>query len=196
MKTREEAFQLLRQYTKTDSLLKHALAVEAAMRWYGREFSEDIELWAITGLLHDFDYEQYPNATPEGHPFVGAKILRELGYPEVCIEAILGHAHYSGVPRLTKLAKALFACDELCGLVVASVLVRPDKSIFALEVPSVKKKMKDKAFAKGVNRDDIILGAQDLQVDLDQHVANVILALREAADSLGLAGTERGVAGG
>ena len=185
-KSRDEAFALLSEYTQTESLLKHAQSVEAALRWYARAQGEDVDLWGITGLLHDFDYERYPTYTldgsqPEGHPFTGCRILCELGYPEAMTNAILGHATYSGVRRETALAKTLFACDELCGLVTASVLVRPDRSIHALEVKSVKKKMKDKAFARGVNREDIELGVTELGIDLDSHIGNVILALREVA---------------
>lgn len=187
-KSREEAFALLSEYTQSESLIKHALAVEAAMRWYARHFGEDEELWGITGLLHDFDYEQNPEPNPDGHPFIGCRILKEQGYPDILIQAILGHAQYSGVPRETLLAKGLFACDELAGLITAAVLVRPDKSVHELKVKSVKKKMKDKAFARGVNRDDIRQGSEELGVELDQHIENVISGMREAAQSLGLAG--------
>lgn len=192
-KSREESFALLKEYTASDSLVKHALSVEAAMLWYAKHFKEDELLWATTGLLHDFDYEKYPTYSldgpePSGHPFSGCKILKELGYPDTMIEAILGHAKYSGVERKTLLAKALFACDELCGLITASVLVRPDKSIHNLEVKSVRKKMKDKAFARGVDRDDIIVGTQELAIDLDQHIANVIEAMKVSAVELGLNG--------
>ncbi len=187
-KSRTEALALLQEYTSSDSLIKHALAVESAMRWYARYFGEDEELWGITGLLHDFDYERYPNAEPTGHPFVGCQILREQGYPEIMIEAILGHATYSGVPRVTKLAQTLFACDELCGLVTASVLVRPDRALSALEVKSVRKKMKDKAFARGVSRDDILVGAGELGLELDEHIGNVISGMNVVASELGLGG--------
>lgn len=192
-KSREESFALLKEYTTSDSLIKHALSVEAAMRWYAKHFNEDELLWATTGLLHDFDYEKYPTYSlegpePTGHPFSGCKILKDLGYPDTMIEAILGHAKYSGVERKTLLAKALFACDELSGLITASVLVRPDKSIHNLEVKSVRKKMKDKAFARGVDRDDIIVGTQELAIDLDQHIANVIEAMKVNAVELGLNG--------
>ncbi|MFN8388661.1 MAG: HDIG domain-containing protein [Bdellovibrionota bacterium] len=192
-KSREDALALLSEYTKSESLIKHALSVEAALRWYARANDEDEHLWGLTGLLHDFDYEQYPTyslegAEPEGHPFTGCKILADLGFPKIMTDAILGHATYSGVARETALAKTLFACDELCGLITASVLVRPDRSIHALEVKSVKKKMKDKAFARGVNRDDIELGITELQIDLDAHIANVIAAMREVAPTLGLQG--------
>jgi putative nucleotidyltransferase with HDIG domain len=192
--SREQAFALLSEYTKSDSLIKHCLGVEAALVYYARKFGEDELLWGITGLLHDFDYEKYPDWKLEdgvgtGHPFTGCGILREAGYPEVILDAILGHAQYSGVPRTTKLAKTLFACDELSGLVTAATLVRPDRSVHKLEVSSVKKKMKDKAFARGVNRDDIHLGVAELEIPLDEHIENVIQAIRLSADTLGLQGT-------
>lgn len=177
--TREHAHNLLKEYTKTDSLLRHSYAVEASMLYYAKLNNEDPILWGNTGLLHDFDYEKYPTPTPEGHPYVGCQILRDHGYPDIMCEAIMGHALYSGVPRVTSLAKTLFAVDELSGLVYASVLVRPDKDINMLEVSSVKKKLKDKAFAKGVSRDDIKLGLEEMQIDLDVHIGNVIQALRE-----------------
>jgi predicted hydrolase (HD superfamily) len=164
------------------------------MRWYARHFQErgeaeiDEMLWAITGLLHDFDYEKYPDLSAEGHPIIGCRILKELGYPEQMIDAILGHAHCTGVARESLLAKTLFACDELAGFVTASVFVRPDRSIHTLSVQSVKKRMKDKAFARGVSREDILLGAQELNIDLDSHIANVISALKVSADELGLVG--------
>ena len=190
--SREDALTLLSEFTKNESLIKHALSVEAALRWYAKSMNEDEHLWGVTGLLHDFDYEQYPTYTLEpersGHPFTGCKILAERGYPEIMTEAILGHATYSGVERKTLLAKALFACDELCGMVTASVLVRPDRSVHALEVKSVKKKLKDKAFARGVNRDDIQLGITEMNIELDQHIENVISAMRDAAPQLGLSG--------
>ena len=192
-KTRDEAFRLLCEYTASDSLRKHAMSVEAAMRWYAAHWGEDAELWGITGLLHDFDYERYPEYSldgpePSGHPFEGCRILAGLGYPPEMIDAILGHAQYSGTPRESRLAKALFACDELAGLVTASVLVRPDKSIHQIEAKSVRKKMKDKAFAKGCNRDDIEQGAREIEVDLEAHIHNVISGMRAAAAELGLAG--------
>jgi putative nucleotidyltransferase with HDIG domain len=183
MKSREEAVVLLAEYTKSESLIKHALTVEAAMLWYARHFEcppEEHVMWGVTGLLHDFDYERFPDPTPEsGHPFIGVKMLREQGYPEEVCSAILGHALYTGVPRETLLAKTLFAVDELCGLVTASALVRPDSRYEALNVKSVKKKFKDKAFAKGCSRDDIRLGTEELEIDLDSHIANVISALTE-----------------
>lgn len=187
-KTRDEALSLLCDYTQSDSLIKHAFGVEAAMRWYANHLDEDIELWGITGLLHDFDYEKYPNPTEDGHPWVGSRVLSEFGYPPEIITAILGHAHYTSVPRESLMAKVLFACDELAGLITASVLVRPDKSIHNLTVQSVKKKMKDKAFARGVNRDDVIQGAQELAIDLDTHIGNVIMAMQAQASALGLEG--------
>lgn len=162
------------------------------MRWYATHWGEDAELWGNTGLLHDFDYERFPEYSLEGersgHPFEGCRILHTLGYPPEMIDAILGHAQYSGTPRVTRLAKALFACDELCGLVTASVLVRPDKSIHLLEPKSVKKKMKDKAFAKGCNRDDIEQGAREIEVDLETHIHNVIAGMRAVSENLGLSG--------
>lgn len=192
MKTREEALALLHQHTETASLRKHALAVEAAMRWYARHFNcsaDEQELWGITGLLHDFDYEKNPTCeAPDGHPFVGCKILAEQGYPQEVIDAILGHATYSGVARETTMAKTLFAVDELSGLITAAVLVRPSRSIDGLEVSSVKKKFKDKAFARGCNRDDIKLGAAELNIELDRHIGNTIDALRASAQELDLAG--------
>jgi len=193
-KSRAEALALLHEYTKSDSLIKHALGVEAAMRWYARSLGQDELLWCLTGLLHDFDYEKYPSYSldgprQEGHPFSGCYLLRELGYPEEMITAILGHATYSGVSRETPLARHLFACDELSGLVTAAVLVRPDRSLHTIEPKSVRKKMKDKAFAKGVSREDILLGCQEIGLDLDVHIANVIAGMRECAEDLGLGGT-------
>ena len=189
--SRDTAFSLLSEFTQSASLIKHALAVEAAMRWYAREHyrlsPEEELLWGITGLLHDFDYEKYPEPTPpDGHPFKGNQILAERGYPESLRVAIMGHAAYTQVPRETLMAKALFAVDELSGLVMASVLVRPDKKIAPLEAPSVLKKMKDKAFARGCNRDDIRLGAEELGLPLDQHVSNVIAAMKGIANELGV----------
>jgi len=185
MITREHALALLHEYTKTESLLNHALSVEACMVWYAEFFrrsgSDEIDpvLWAITGLLHDFDYEMYPDpVAPDGHPFKGNIILTELGYPEDVRAAIIGHAHYTNTPRTTLLAKTLFAVDELSGLITASVLVRPDRSIHNLEVKSVVKKFKDKAFARGCNRDDIRLGAEELGIPLEQHISNCIEAMK------------------
>jgi putative nucleotidyltransferase with HDIG domain len=181
----------MHEYTASDSLRKHMLSVEAAMRSYAEKFGEDIDRWGITGLIHDFDYERFPNeahsATDE-HPAEGVRILRGHGFPEDILEAILGHATYSGVPRETRMAKTLFAVDELTGLVTATALVRPSKSVLEVEAKSVRKKMKDKAFARGVNRDDVINGAADLGVDLDEHIAFVIQAMQAVAPSIGLAG--------
>lgn len=188
MKSREEAWAVLNEYTQSVSLLKHALHVENCMRWYARFFAcevADVERWAITGLLHDFDYERWPDpVAPDGHPFKGNQILSELGYDSEIRDAIMGHALYSGVARVTQMAKCLFAVDELSGLITASVLVRPDKSIANLETRSVLKKMKDKAFACGCNRDDIRLGAQELGIELEQHVSNCIEAMREGWDAV------------
>lgn len=193
MKTRDEAMALLTEYTQSASLIKHALAVECAMRWYAGHFGcspDETELWGMTGLLHDFDYEKYPEpVAPDGHPFKGNQILGELGYPDSLRTAIMGHALYSGVARETQMAKTLFAVDELSGLVTASVLVRPDKNIHNLETKSVLKKMKDKAFARGCNREDIRLGAEELGIELEQHIGNVIKAMQERASELGLNGT-------
>lgn len=192
MKSRQEAFALLSEYTKNPSLIKHSLSVEAAMRWYAKHFGlsdSDTEKWGITGLLHDFDYEMYPNpVAPDGHPFKGNAILKELGYEQDICTAIMGHADYTGVPRTTQLDKALFACDEITGLITATTLVRPDKNINVLETKSVMKRMKEKSFAAGCNRDDIRLGAQELGLELDAHVTNVIQAMRGIASELGLAG--------
>lgn len=190
MQNRDQALALLHEYTQSQSLLKHALGVETCMRWYAEYFRKtnpaitdsEVEKWGITGLLHDFDYEKYPEpVAPNGHPYFGNKILGELGYPADVRDAIMGHAEYSGVPRATLLAKTLFAVDELSGLVTASVLVRPDKSIHNLETSSVMKKMKDKAFARGCNRDDIRKGADELGIELATHVTNIIQAMRENA---------------
>lgn len=182
--TREEAFALLTEYTKKDGLIKHALAVEAAMREYARKFGEDEEAWGIVGLVHDFDYEKYP--TLDDHPFRGAEILREKKYPEEWLEAILGHAEHTGVPRTTKMAKTLFAVDELCGFITAVAYVRPNKKLSEVKVKSVKKKMKDKAFARQVNREDIMRGAEELGIALDEHIDFVIKAMQGVSDQLGL----------
>ena len=188
---RDDALALQHEYTQSDSLRKHMLAVEAAMRAYATTFGEDPERWGLTGLIHDFDYERYPNAehsATEGHPAEGVRLLRARGWPEGILQAILGHATYSGVPRDTRMAKALFAVDELTGLVTATALVRPSRSVNEVDARSVKKKMKDKAFARGVNRDDVVLGAQELGVDLDAHIQFVVDAMRARAEALGLAG--------
>lgn len=196
--SRERAWSLLNEHTQSPGLLKHALAVETCVRAYGAREADAhglsgesrdafIELYSVTGLLHDFDYEKYP--TQQEHPFVGNKILTEQGWPEAVRTAILGHAEYSGVPRETHLAKTLFACDELAGFLTACSLVKPTKSIRDVEVAGVRKKMKDKAFAKGVNRDDIIKGAEELGVPLDDHIAFCITAMQKNAEALGLAGS-------
>ncbi|HEX9637151.1 MAG TPA: HDIG domain-containing protein [Acidobacteriota bacterium] len=181
---RAQALALLHQWTQSPGLRKHALGVEAAMRAYAPNFDADPEAWGIVGLLHDFDYERYP--TPADHPFRGVEELRRHGVPEEWTEAILGHAQYSGVPRVTPLAKTLFAVDELVGFLTACALVQPDKSIAAVRVPSVLKKLKDKAFAKTVSRDDIRQGAAELGVELEQHIAFVQAALIDVAPELGL----------
>jgi len=186
-RSRTDAWRLLTEFTASESLRKHALAVEACMRAYARKLDPaNEETWAITGLLHDFDYEKYP--TPAEHPFVGNKILEERGYSEEIRRAILSHAEYSGVPRQTPMEHALFACDELAGFITATALVKPGKSLAEVEAPSVRKKMKDKAFARSVSRDDIIRGAQELGVDLEQHIAFCIDAMKTIAADLGLAG--------
>jgi putative nucleotidyltransferase with HDIG domain len=183
---RDQAWSLLCEYTQSESLRKHMLAVEACMRAYARKFGEDENKWGITGLLHDFDYEKYP--TPAEHPFVGNKILEERGYPEDVRRAILSHADYSGVKRESQMEKTLYACDEVSGFITASALVKPNKSLAEVEAKSVRKKMKDKAFARSVNRDDIINGAADLGVDLEEHIAFCIEAMKGIAADLGLAG--------
>jgi putative nucleotidyltransferase with HDIG domain len=184
---RNQAWSLLCEYTQSESLRKHMLAVEACMRAYARKFGEDENKWGTTGLLHDFDYEKYP--TPAEHPFVGNKILEERGYPEDMRRAILSHADYSGVKRESKMEKTLYACDEVSGFITASALVKPNKSLAEVEAKSVRKKMKDKAFARSVNRDDIINGAADLGVDLEEHIAFCIEAMKGIAGELGLAGS-------
>jgi len=178
-----DALSLMHEYTKSDALRKHMYAVESAMRAYARKFGEDEETWAITGVLHDFDYELYP-AAPD-HPTKGAQILRDKDYPEVIINAILGHASYTGVPRDTLMAKALYACDELCGFINAVAIIRPNK-IADLEVPSVKKKLKDKAFAKNVSREEMEEGAKELGIPLDEHIKFVIEAMKLVASKIGL----------
>lgn len=190
---REQTLALMHEYTASDSLRKHMLSVEAAMRAYAEKFGDDVERWGTTGLIHDFDYERYPNSEhspTEGHPAEGVRILRERGYPEDILRAILGHAAYSGVPRDTLMAKTLFAVDELTGLITATTLVRPTKNVHEVEAKSVRKKMKDKAFARGVNREDVMTGAEELGVDLDMHIAFVIGAMQSVAADIGLAGIE------
>ncbi|HZI57390.1 MAG TPA: HD domain-containing protein [Verrucomicrobiae bacterium] len=184
---RAQAWSLLCEYTQSESLRKHMLAVEACMRAYARKFGQDENYWGITGLLHDFDYEKYP--TPAEHPFVGNKVLEERGYPEDVRRAILSHADYSGVKRESQMEKALYACDEVSGFITASTLVKPNKSLAEVEAKSVRKKMKDKAFARSVNRDDIINGAADLGIDLEEHIAFCIEAMKGIAAELGLAGS-------
>ena len=188
---REDALALVHEYTASDSLRKHMLAVETAMRAYAEHFGEDVERWGLTGLVHDFDYERFPNdahSPTEEHPAQGVRILRDLGYPEDVLQAILGHATYSGVARESRMAKALFAVDELTGLITATALVRPSRSVHEVEARSVRKKMKDKAFARGVSREDVVQGAGELGVDLDAHIAFVIAAMQRNASALGLAG--------
>ena len=187
--TRDEALALMHEYTPSDALRTHMYAVEAAMRAYARKFGEDEEPFGLVGLLHDFDYERYPNtehSPTEGHPSFGVRLLRERGVAEPILTAILGHASYTGVPRETRLARTLFAVDELCGFLVACALVRPSKGLADLEVPSVKKKLKDKAFARGVNRDEVHQGAAELGVPLEEHIQFVIEALRPIEKTLGL----------
>ncbi len=197
-KDRATAWNLLNEHTQSASLLKHALAVEVCVRAYGEkhaaelglppaEAREMVEMYAITGLLHDFDYEKHPS--PEEHPWVGNQILTEQGWAEEIRHAILGHAEYTRTPRVSHLDRTLFACDELAGFLTANALVKPTKSILDVNAASVRKKMKDKAFARGVNRDDIITGAVELGVDLDQHIAFCLAAMQKHADVLGLAGT-------
>jgi predicted hydrolase (HD superfamily) len=184
---REDAWSLLTEYTKSESLLKHALAVEAAVRGYARLYGEDENDWGVVALLHDFDYERWPSL--DDHPFRGSEILGAKGYPEWVIRAILSHADYSGVARESRLEKTLFACDELCGFITAASLVRPSKSILDLEASSVMKRMKDKAFARAVKREDLRAGAELLGLPLEQHITNVIGFMRPQADPLGLRGT-------
>jgi putative nucleotidyltransferase with HDIG domain len=181
---RDEAMALLTEHTSNEALIKHALAVEAAMRHYARLFGEDENLWAVVGLIHDFDYEKHP--TLEEHPFKGAEILRSKGYDETLVKAVLSHARHTNVPRETRLEKTLFAVDELCGMVTAVTLVRPSKKLADVNVSSVKKKLKDKAFARAVNRDDITEGARELGVDLETHIGHVVAAMQGVSDELGL----------
>jgi predicted hydrolase (HD superfamily) len=184
--SRDAAWALLTQWTQGGSLRKHALAVEAAVRGYARLFGEDEHAWGIVALLHDMDYERFPS--PDDHPYRGCEELRRLGYPEWVMRAILSHADYSGTPRESRLEKTLYACDEMAGFVTAAALVRPTRSILDLEAPSVLKKIKDKAFARAVSREDLRRGAEEMGVPLDQHVANVIAFMRVEADALGLRG--------
>jgi putative nucleotidyltransferase with HDIG domain len=190
--TRADALAIMEEFTASESLRKHMLSVEAAMRAYAEHFGEDPERWGLAGLIHDFDYERYPNAThsaTEEHPAWGVRFLRERGWPDDILQAILGHAVYSGVARETRMARALFAVDELTGLITATALVKPTKSVHDVEAKSVRKKMKDKAFAKGVSREDVLLGTQELGVDLDTHIQFVVDAMKRAAEAIGLNGT-------
>lgn len=199
--SRDAAWALLNEFTQGPSLLKHALAVECCVRAYGEQevlrlglvgddASQLLDLYSATGLLHDFDYERHPSA--EEHPYVGVRILEERGWPAEIRHAILGHADYTGTPRLSHLDKVLFACDELAGFLTACALIKPSRSIHDVEVAGVRKKLKDKAFARGVNRDDVLNGAKELAVDLDQHIAFCIAAMQRAADTLGLSGPGNG----
>ena len=184
--TRDEALALVREYVKNDNLVKHMLSVEAAMRFYAEKSGEDLEKWAITGLLHDFDWEIHP--TLEGHPLKGEPILHQRGVPEEIIRAVLSHADHTGLARETHMEKALYACDEVTGLITAVALVRPSRSLLDLEPSSVKKKWKDKAFAAGANRDEIQKAATEFGIELWEHVGNVITAMRRIAPELGLVG--------
>jgi putative nucleotidyltransferase with HDIG domain len=186
MPDRTAAWDLLTEFTQSESLRKHALAVEACMRAYARKFGADEELWGVVGLIHDFDYEKYPSA--QEHPFKGNQILQERGYSDEIRRAVMSHADYTGVSRDTPMEKALFACDELAGFITAIALVKPGKSLTEVDARSVRKKMKDKAFARSVSRDDIVNGARDLGVELDDHIAFCIEALTKIAAELGLAG--------
>ncbi len=185
--SREQAWTLMTEHTQSESLRKHMLAVEAAVRGYARMFGEDEDDWGAVALLHDFDYEKYPDQ--QNHPFRGVEILKQHGYPEWVTHAILSHADYSGVPRESKLEHTLFACDELSGFITAAALVRPSKSVLDLEASSVIKRMKDKAFARAVPRDDLRKGAEEMGLPLEVHISNVIRFMREKADNLGLRGS-------
>ncbi|MBK6457770.1 MAG: HDIG domain-containing protein [Gemmatimonadetes bacterium] len=190
--TRDDALALMHEFTPSESLRKHMYSVEAAMRAYAASWGEDVERWGLAGLMHDFDYERWPNAehlADAEHPAEGVRLLRSRGYPEDVLQAILGHAHYSGVARETRMAKALFAVDELTGLITATALVKPSKSVHDVDARSVLKKMKDKGFARGVSRDDVINGAAELGVELEAHIQFVIGAMQAKAADLGLAGT-------
>lgn len=188
--SRDEAWALLNEYTTNPNLIKHALAVEAGMRAYARRFGQDPELWGVVGLIHDFDYERHP--TLEEHPFRGVDILRQKGWPEELCRAVLAHGRHTGEPRDTLLKRTIFAVDELAGFLIAVALVRPNRSLHEVEVSSVKKKLKDKAFARTVNRDDIYDGAQGLGIPLDEHIGFMIEALRGIAPQLGLDGSGTG----
>jgi putative nucleotidyltransferase with HDIG domain len=184
--SRDDAFALMTEYTQSESLRKHMLAVEAAVSGYARMWGEPEEDWGVVALLHDFDYERWPDQ--ENHPYRGVEILKARGYPEWVTRAILSHAEYSGVPRETRLEHTLWACDELSGFVTAAALVRPSKSVLDLEASSVIKRMKDKAFARAVSREDLKRGADEIGLPLDQHITNVIRFMREQAEALGLRG--------
>ena len=188
---RADTLALMHEYTASDSLRKHMLAVEGAMRAYAQKFGEDEERWGTTGLIHDFDYERFPNnahSPSEEHPSEGVRLLRSKGYPDDILQAILGHAHYTNTPRESRMAKTLFAVDELTGLITATALVRPTKSVHEVEAKSVRKKMKDKAFARGVSREDVVNGANELGVDLDEHITFVIASMQARSADLGLSG--------
>jgi putative nucleotidyltransferase with HDIG domain len=190
--SRSDTLALVHEYTASESLRKHMLSVEAAMRAYAGNFGEDEERWGATGLIHDFDYERFPNnahSPTEEHPSEGVRILRAKGYPDDILQAILGHAQYTNTPRESRMAKTLFAVDELTGLITATALVRPTKSVHEVDAKSVRKKMKDKAFARGVSREDVINGAQELGVDLDEHINFVIGAMQARSADLGLSGS-------
>ena len=189
---RPDALALMQQYTQSESLRKHMFSVETAMRAYAAHFGDDVERWGLAGLMHDFDYERWPNAAhlaDTEHPAEGVRLLRERGYPDDVLQAILGHATYCNVPRETQMAKTLFAVDELTGLITATALVRPSRSVYEVDARSVRKKMKDKAFARGVNREDVVNGAASLDVELDMHIQFVVDAMRANAEELGLVGT-------
>jgi putative nucleotidyltransferase with HDIG domain len=190
--SRADTLALMHEYTQSESLRKHMLAVEGAMRAYAQKFGEDVERWGITGLIHDFDYERFPNnahSPTDQHPSEGVRVLRSKGYPEEILQAILGHAQYTNTPRESKMAKTLFAVDELTGLITATALVRPTKSVHEVDARSVRKKMKDKAFARGVSREDVVNGANELGVDLDEHISFVIASMQARSADLGLAGS-------
>jgi putative nucleotidyltransferase with HDIG domain len=190
--SRAETLALMHEYTASESLRKHMLAVEGAMRAYAQKFGEDEERWGTTGLIHDFDYERFPNnshSPTEEHPSEGVRVLRSKGYPDDILQAILGHAHYTNTPRESRMAKTLFAVDELTGLITATALVRPTKSVHEVDARSVRKKMKDKAFARGVSREDVLNGANELGVDLDEHITFVIASMQARSSDLGLSGS-------
>jgi len=187
MSDRDRAWSLLTEFTQSESLRKHAMAVEACMRAYARKLGGDENLWGVVGLIHDFDYEKYPS--PEDHPYRGNEILKEQGYSEEIRRAIMSHAEYTGVPRDSQMERALFACDELAGFITACALVKPGKSLAEVEAKSVRKKMKDKAFARSVNRNDIVQGAAELGLDLEEHIAFCIEAMKRIAKELGLDGS-------